>query len=85
VLGVFGAWGGGLCVPVTAARGGLLLPVSVCLRVVGWGNQERVCVAVGITYCNHYMAASNAALTDIAATFAAYAKVEAGLHASLCV
>lgn len=33
-------------------------------------------VADAITYCNHYMAASNAALTDIAATFAAYAKYE---------
>lgn len=33
-------------------------------------------VADSITYCNHYLAASNAALTDIAATFAAFAKYE---------
>jgi protein phosphatase 1 regulatory subunit 42 len=33
-------------------------------------------VADGITYCNHYMAANNADLADIAATFAAYAKYE---------
>jgi hypothetical protein len=33
-------------------------------------------VADAITYCNHYLAASNADLADIAATFAAYAKYE---------
>lgn len=33
-------------------------------------------VADCITYCNHYMAANNADLADIAATFAAYAKYE---------
>lgn len=33
-------------------------------------------VADAITYCNHYLSASNAELTDIAATFAAYAKYE---------
>lgn len=33
-------------------------------------------VADGITYCNHYLAASHAALPDIAATFAAFAKYE---------
>jgi hypothetical protein len=33
-------------------------------------------VADSITYCNHYMAASNAHLVDVAATFAAFTKYE---------
>lgn len=58
------ARGGGLCVPVTAARQGLHGPVHVCLRVFVSacgvvGVSREGCVAVGIAYCNHYIAARN--------------------------
>lgn len=42
-------------------------------------------VADAITYCNHYLSAGQAALPDIAATFAAFAKYEVRGTEGVCV